>query len=172
MSDNEHSIGDSDPDIDSLGSESIVDESEIPDEVEEQENLDVEDDIPIEDGELDDIDALEENLSDAENEDTQLSSSILNLTEGTSRIKITNSYMTKYEFTHMIGIRAAQIEDGSQVLVDTDKVTPIEIAIEELAQKQIPLIIRRTIKVSGKVTHEDWRIDEFDNIDILINHYK
>lgn len=172
MSDNEHSIGDSDPDIDSLGSESIVDESEIPDEVEEQENMDVEDDIPIEDGELDDIDALEENLSDAENEDTQLSSSILNLTEGTSKIKITNSYMTKYEFTHMIGIRAAQIEDGSQVLVDTDKVTPIEIAIEELAQKQIPLIIRRTIKVSGKVTHEDWRIDEFDNIEILINHYK
>jgi DNA-directed RNA polymerase subunit K/omega len=172
MSDNEHSIGDSDPDIDSLGSESIVDESEIPDEVEEQENLDVEDDIPIEDGELDDIDALEENLSDAENEDTQLSSSILNSTEATSRIKITNSYMTKYEFTHMIGIRAAQIEDGSQVLVDTDKVTPMEIAIEELAQKQIPLIIRRTIKVSGKVTHEDWRIDEFDNIEILINHYK
>jgi DNA-directed RNA polymerase subunit K/omega len=172
MSDNEHSIGDSDPDIDSLDSDSIVDESEIQDEVEEQENLDVDDDIPIEEGELDDIDALDENLSDAENEETQLISSVVNQSEGSSRIKFTNSYMTKYEFTHMIGIRAAQIEDGSQVLVDTDKVTPIEIAIEELAQKQIPLIIRRTIKVSGKVTHEDWKVDEFDNIQILINHYQ
>lgn len=172
MSDNEISIGDSDGDNESVDSVSIIEESEFQDDVEEQDNIENDEDIPLEDVELEDIDAIEDNLSDGDEEVQTTSSVAISYLDGNQKKKMTNSYMTKYEFTHMIGIRAAQIEDGSQVLVETDKILPIDIAIEELEQRQIPLIIRRTIKVSGKVTHEDWRVDEFENVQILINHYK
>lgn len=172
MSDNEISIGDSDGDNDSVDSVSNIEESEFQDDVEEQDNIENEEDIPLEDVELEDIDAIEDNLSDGDEEFQTTSSVAISYLDGNQKKKMTNSYMTKYEFTHMIGIRAAQIDEGSQILVETDKILPIDIAIEELEQRQIPLIIRRTIKVSGKVTHEDWRVDEFENVQILINHYK
>jgi DNA-directed RNA polymerase subunit K/omega len=173
MSDNEHSNADSDGENDSVDSVSNIEESEFPDDAEEVDINENDDDIPIEDGELDEIDAIEDNMSDAGDGEENMTASIaISPAEGVFKKKYTNSYMTKYEFTHMIGVRAAQIEDGSQVLVQTDKVTPVEIAIAELEEKQIPLIIRRTIKISGKNTHEDWRVDEFENIQILINHYK
>lgn len=69
-------------------------------------------------------------------------------------------FLTKYEKSRIIGIRAQQINKGSPILVDIsnyDEITPKEIALLELKEKKIPIIIRRTMP-NG--TFEDWRIDE------------
>lgn len=54
-----------------------------------------------------------------------------------------NKFLTKFEKTRILGIRAEQILAGSIIFVETDSVDPYEIALEELNAKKIPLIIRR-----------------------------
>ena len=59
--------------------------------------------------------------------------------------KITKPYMTKYEFTRLIGFRDIQLKNGAIPRVDVDgDVDTLEIARKELYERVIPLVIQRT----------------------------
>ena len=58
--------------------------------------------------------------------------------------RTTTPYMTKYERARILGTRALQISMNAPVLVDLEgESDPLQIAVKELNQKKIPLIIRR-----------------------------
>jgi DNA-directed RNA polymerases I, II, and III subunit RPABC2 len=58
--------------------------------------------------------------------------------------RTTTPYMTKYERARVLGTRALQISMNAPVLVDLEGETdPLQIAIMELNQKKIPLVVRR-----------------------------
>ncbi|KAJ1301525.1 hypothetical protein OPQ81_008773 [Rhizoctonia solani] len=60
--------------------------------------------------------------------------------------RITTPYLTKYERARILGTRALQISMNAPVLVPLDgESDPLEIAIKELSQRKIPLIIRRLL---------------------------
>lgn len=67
--------------------------------------------------------------------------------------------LTKYEKTSIIGIRATQISEGAEPLIDVPEgiEDPIEIATMELKEKKIALIIQRE-------NQEYWRVSD------LIDH--
>ncbi|MCW7076566.1 MAG: DNA-directed RNA polymerase subunit K [Candidatus Syntropharchaeales archaeon] len=50
---------------------------------------------------------------------------------------------TKYEKARIIGARALQISMGAPVLVKTDEMDPIEIALLEFEKGVIPITVRR-----------------------------
>ena len=58
--------------------------------------------------------------------------------------RTTTPYMTKYERARVLGTRALQLSMNAPSLVDLEGETdPLQIAIKELNQKKIPLVIRR-----------------------------
>ena len=61
--------------------------------------------------------------------------------------KISQPYLTKYEYAKIIGIAAQQIESGRKPLVKPPASYrhPIEIAEYELKQKKTPIIIKRKL---------------------------
>ncbi|KAK9381541.1 DNA-directed RNA polymerase [Kockiozyma suomiensis] len=72
--------------------------------------------------------------------------------------RTTTPYMTKYERARILGTRALQISMNAPVLVDLEGETdPLQIAMKELAQKKIPLIVRRYLPDGS---YEDWGSDE------------
>ncbi|KAL4864113.1 hypothetical protein BDV12DRAFT_176613 [Aspergillus spectabilis] len=72
--------------------------------------------------------------------------------------RTTTPYMTKYERARVLGTRALQISLNAPVLVDLEGETdPLQIAIKELNQKKIPLIVRRYLPDG---TYEDWTCEE------------
>lgn len=78
--------------------------------------------------------------------------------EKSNKKKITTPFLTKYEKTRMLGTRALQISMNASSTVDTkDEFDPLKIAIMELEQRKIPLIVRRHLP-SGDF--EDFTIDE------------
>ncbi|KAI9611069.1 hypothetical protein H4Q26_008916 [Puccinia striiformis f. sp. tritici PST-130] len=61
-----------------------------------------------------------------------------------NKIRTTTPYMTKYERARILGTRALQISMNAPVLVPLDgESDPLEIAMKELSQRKIPLIVRR-----------------------------
>jgi DNA-directed RNA polymerase subunit K len=60
------------------------------------------------------------------------------VTEGKER----NKY-TKYEKARIIGARALQLAMGAPVLIETDELDPIEIAIEEFEKGIVPITVKR-----------------------------
>ena len=67
-------------------------------------------------------------------------------------------YLTKFEKTTVLGIRAQQISSGAPLMIQVGKLRePIEMAKKELLEGKCPLIIRRHLP-NG--TYEDWRLDE------------
>ena len=70
--------------------------------------------------------------------------------------------LSKYEATSIVGMRAQQIIKGSAPFLDTDETDPIEIAIEELRAKLIPVIIRRVMPDNES---EYWRLSELTYYD-------
>lgn len=69
-------------------------------------------------------------------------------------------FLNKYERTRLIGMRATQISDGAEPVVDYSSlsiVTPVNIAQLELEQKKIPFLIERTYP-DGHV--EYWNIED------------
>lgn len=59
-------------------------------------------------------------------------------------LRTTTPFMTKYERARILGTRALQISMNAPVLVDLEGETdPLQIAIKELREKKIPLIVRR-----------------------------
>jgi DNA-directed RNA polymerase I, II, and III subunit RPABC2 len=72
--------------------------------------------------------------------------------------RTTTPYMTKYERARVLGTRALQISMNAPVLVDLEGETdPLQIAMKELNQKKIPLIIRRYLPDGW---YEDWTCEE------------
>ncbi|TAQ84135.1 hypothetical protein B7494_g7541 [Chlorociboria aeruginascens] len=72
--------------------------------------------------------------------------------------RTTTKYMTKYEKARILGTRALQISMNAPVLVDLEGETdPLQIAIKELKEKKIPLIVRRYMPDGW---YEDWTCEE------------
>ncbi|KAI0024696.1 DNA-directed RNA polymerases I [Xylariomycetidae sp. FL0641] len=72
--------------------------------------------------------------------------------------RTTTPYMTKYEKARILGTRALQISMNAPVLVDLEgESDPLQIAIKELAEKKIPLIVRRYMPDGY---YEDWSCEE------------
>jgi len=70
----------------------------------------------------------------------------------------TTPFMTKYEKARILGTRALQISMNAPVLVDLEGETdPLQIAIKELKEKKIPLIVRRYMPDGY---YEDWTCEE------------
>merc|ERR1712168_975522 len=70
--------------------------------------------------------------------------------------KITTPYMTKYERARVLGTRALQIAMCAPVMVELEgEIDPLQIAMKELKQRKIPIIIRRYLPDSS---YEDWPI--------------
>ena len=61
--------------------------------------------------------------------------------------KISQPYLTKYEYAKIIGIAAQQIESGRKPLIEppASYIHPIDIAEYELKQKKTPIIIKRKL---------------------------
>ena len=73
-------------------------------------------------------------------------------TPGDDHLKILNRitlpYMTKYERARVLGTRALQIAMCAPVMVELEGETdPLQIAMKELKQRKIPIIIRRWVVV-------------------------
>lgn len=78
--------------------------------------------------------------------------------------RITTKYMTKYERARVLGTRALQIAMCAPIMVELEGETdPLQIAMKELKQRKIPIIIRRYLPDHS---YEDWSIDEL----IIIDH--
>ncbi|KAI0902347.1 RNA polymerase Rpb6 [Annulohypoxylon nitens] len=72
--------------------------------------------------------------------------------------RTTTPYMTKYERARVLGTRALQISMNAPVLVDLEgESDPLQIAIKELREKKIPLIVRRYLPDGY---YEDWSCEE------------
>jgi DNA-directed RNA polymerase subunit K/omega len=74
----------------------------------------------------------------------------------------TSPILSKYEYSRVLGQRAAQIESGSKPYIDVDPniIDGYIIALQELREKKIPIIIRRPI---GK-SFEYWRLKDLEII--------
>ncbi|KAL1748987.1 RNA polymerase, subunit omega/K/RPB6 [Schizophyllum fasciatum] len=73
--------------------------------------------------------------------------------------RVTTPYLTKYERARILGTRALQISMNAPVLVplDQEETDALQIAIKELSQRKIPLIIRRYLPDGS---FEDWSVSE------------
>ncbi|PHH62585.1 hypothetical protein CDD81_6900 [Ophiocordyceps australis] len=72
--------------------------------------------------------------------------------------RTTTPYMTKYERARILGTRALQISMNAPVLVDLEgESDPLMIAIKEMREKKIPLIVRRYLPDGY---YEDWTCEE------------
>lgn len=72
--------------------------------------------------------------------------------------RTTTPYMTKYERARILGTRALQISMNAPVLVDLEGETdPLQIAIKELSQRKVPLVVRRFLPDGS---FEDWGCEE------------
>eukprot|EP00095_Tigriopus_kingsejongensis_P011626 snap_masked-scaffold638_size121162-processed-gene-0.22 protein:Tk11626 transcript:snap_masked-scaffold638_size121162-processed-gene-0.22-mRNA-1 annotation:"dna-directed rna polymerases and iii subunit rpabc2-like" len=78
--------------------------------------------------------------------------------------RVTTPYMTKYERARVLGTRALQIAMCAPVMVELEGETdPLEIAMKELKQRKIPIIVRRYMPDGS---YEDWGIDEMIIVDL------
>ena len=80
-----------------------------------------------------------------------------------SKTKKTRPYITKFEKTQILGIRASQIENGAIPLVEVPNNVhqSKEIAEIEYQQLTIPLLVRRFLPDES---YEDWRLQDFHNL--------
>jgi len=79
-------------------------------------------------------------------------------TEAVTTEKRTTPYMTKYERARILGTRALQISMNAPIMVELEGETdPLQIAMKELRERKIPLIIRRYLPDGS---YEDWTVDE------------
>ncbi len=77
-------------------------------------------------------------------------------------VKITFHFY-RYERARVLGTRALQIAMCAPIMVELDGETdPLQIAMKELKQRKIPIIIRRYLPDHS---YEDWNIDELIIID-------
>ncbi|EZA50717.1 hypothetical protein DMN91_000771 [Ooceraea biroi] len=118
----------------------------------------------------DDFDDVDDDMELEPQEDEALIENIevINANEASGGVqrskRITTRYMTKYERARVLGTRALQIAMCAPVMVELEGETdPLQIAMKELKQRKIPIIIRRYLPDNS---YEDWGIDEL----IIIDH--
>ena len=72
-------------------------------------------------------------------------------------------FMTKYERTRILGLRAKQINNGSEIFINAseDMIDGYTIAEQELKEKKIPFIIRRPLPNGAS---EYWRTEDLEVI--------
>ena len=72
----------------------------------------------------------------------------------------TSPILSKYEYSRVLGQRAAQIESGSKPYIDVDPsiIDGYIIATQELREKKIPIILRRPIGNS----FEYWKLKDLE----------
>ena len=70
-------------------------------------------------------------------------------------------FLTKYEYTRILGQRAKQIEQGAQpfIKIDENLIDPYLIAKKELENKKLPFIIKRPMPCSG---FEYWHLEDLE----------
>jgi DNA-directed RNA polymerase I, II, and III subunit RPABC2 len=108
------------------------------------------------------IDELDQQEDEGENIDILSAGDARGVVQKSKRI--TTRYMTKYERARVLGTRALQIAMCAPVMVELEGETdPLQIAMKELKQRKIPIIIRRYLPDNS---YEDWGIDEL----IIIDH--
>ena len=74
------------------------------------------------------------------------------------------SYQKQYERARVLGTRALQIAMCAPVMVELEGETdPLQIAMKELKQRKIPIIVRRYLPDGS---FEDWGIDELIIVDM------
>jgi DNA-directed RNA polymerase I, II, and III subunit RPABC2 len=74
--------------------------------------------------------------------------------------RVTAPVLTKYERARILGTRALQISMNAPVNVPLEGETdPLTIALKELRQRKIPIIVRRILPDN---TYEDWAIVELE----------
>jgi len=106
----------------------------------------------------DDLDAMAENAQEDFNHAFEVNGSEAPGGGAAKEDRITTRYLTKYERARVLGTRALQISMNAPVMVDLDGETdPLKIAMKELRERKIPIIIRRFLPDGS---HEDWSIDE------------
>lgn len=72
--------------------------------------------------------------------------------------RVTTPFLTKYERTRLLGTRALMLSENAQTTIDTKGESDVlKIAVMELEQRKIPLMIRRYLP-SGDF--EDFSIDD------------
>jgi DNA-directed RNA polymerase subunit K len=54
---------------------------------------------------------------------------------------------TRYERARIIGARALQISMGAPVLIKSERIDPLEIAIEEFTAEMIPITVKRRVGI-------------------------
>jgi DNA-directed RNA polymerase I, II, and III subunit RPABC2 len=111
---------------------------------------------------FEDIEELEDDEADIEIEE-ELYRGGEDVEGKEAEIKITSKYLSKYEKTRILGIRALQISTGSPPTIDIGNETDaLKIAEMELLEKKIPIVIRRYLP-NGK--YEDWKANELSLIE-------
>lgn len=170
--------GESDEDIDE--NEEIEEGDNEDDNEEEENNEENEDDNSDEENyeyNTDDDNSDDENDENNENteeeKDKEISEDIITTNNNNNNIikrivnnneRITNNFMSKYEFTRILGTRTTQIEKGSIVLLKNaeelkKKYNPEQLAILELQNKSCPLYLIREIP-NGNI--EKWDVNELN----------
>ena len=72
--------------------------------------------------------------------------------------RTTTPYMTKYEKARLLGTRALQISMNAPLMVElSGESDPLEIAMKELRERKLPLMIRRYLPDG---CWEDWAVEE------------
>ena len=169
--------GESDEDIEE---NEEIEEGDNEDDNEEENNEENEDDNSDEENyeyNSDDDNTDDENNENPEEDneeekDKEISEDIITTNNNNNIIKrivnnnerITNNFMSKYEFTRILGTRTTQIEKGSIVLLKNaeelkKKYNPEQLAILELQNKSCPLYLIREIP-NGNI--EKWDVNELN----------
>ena len=125
--------------------------------MEEEEEGIVEEDEDEED--LEDLDEDENLINVSDNHKCEIVSKDKSYERIESKKRIGSPMMTLFELTKIVGIRSQQIASGMSPLVEVDSSMRDTkfIAIKELLEKKMPLIIRRFYPNNIYV---DWRVDE------------
>lgn len=73
---------------------------------------------------------------------------------------LTKNILSKYERVKILGLRSEQLQRGAEpyIEIDTSKqFNPREVATEELRQRKLPFMIKRTLPNGAD---EYWRLDD------------
>ncbi|KAI8885160.1 DNA-directed RNA polymerases I, II, and III 14.4 kDa polypeptide, partial [Backusella circina FSU 941] len=108
------------------------------------------DEVPVEENGEEQIAILDDMMTGNTATDTSNS--------GERTEKLTTPYLTKYERARILGTRALQISLSAPVMTELNgESDALVIAQKELAEKKIPLIIRRFLPDN---TYEDWKVKD------------
>ncbi len=73
--------------------------------------------------------------------------------------RVTSDHMTFYEYTHVVGVRATHISNGSPIYTSIENLdNPIDIAKKEIRENKCPLSIKRRLGSTNMV--EIWSVNE------------